>query len=293
MRMAILGSGVMGVNIARGFLRSGFEVALYSRSAATLARAEAGLAGEPVLAGLHTDIAEAVAGAGLVIESVPEELALKQAVLGAAERAAGAAAVLATNTSSLPLGALAGALARPERFLALHWFNPAHLIPLVEVVPSERTDEAVVERAVAALTAAGWRPRVLRRAVPGYLANRLQYALIREALALLEAGVADAEAIDAALTDCLGPRWAVIGPLRSTDLAGLDTAVSVARELYPSLSAAREVPEALLALQRAGRLGARAGEGFYRYDDPEAAARARDRALTAVLYATRGASSSQ
>jgi 3-hydroxybutyryl-CoA dehydrogenase len=224
---------------------------------------------------------------------VPEDLTLKHAVLGAAEQAADPAAVLATNTSSLPLDALAGALARPQRFLGLHWFNPAHLIPLVEVVPAADTDAAVVADAVETLTAAGWRPRVLQRAVPGYLANRLQYALIREALALLEAGVADAEAIDAALTDCLGPRWAVIGPLRSTDLAGVDTAVAVARQLFPSLSAAREVPEALLALQRAGRLGARTGEGFHRYDDPEAAARERDRGLEAVLSATLGASPSQ
>jgi 3-hydroxybutyryl-CoA dehydrogenase len=201
--------------------------------------------------------------------------------------------VIATNTSSLSLDRLAEGLARPERFLGLHWFNPAHLIPLVEVVPCARTDEAVVAAAAEALTEAGKRPRVLRRSVPGFIANRLQYALIREALALLEAGVADEAAIDAALTDCLGPRWAVIGPLRSTDLAGIDTAVAVARELYPSLSATPQVQERLLALQRAGRLGARTGEGFYRYEDPDAAARERDRALAAVLHATREASSSQ
>jgi 3-hydroxybutyryl-CoA dehydrogenase len=291
MRVAVLGSGVMGLNIARTFLRAGDEVVLYSRTPATLERARAAL--DDALAGAHTDVAAAAAGADLIIESVPETEPLKRTVLETAERAAGPGAIVGTNTSSLSLDRLAEGLARPERFLGLHWFNPAHLIPLVEVVPCERTDEAVVAAALDALRAAGKRPRVVKRAVPGFIANRLQYALIREALALLEAGVADAESIDAALTDCLGPRWAVIGPLRSTDLAGIDTAVAVARELYPSLSAAQEVQEALLTLQRAGRLGARTGEGFYRYDDPEAAARERDRGLAAVLHATRGASSSQ
>jgi 3-hydroxybutyryl-CoA dehydrogenase len=286
-RVAVLGCGVMGVNIARTFLRAGSDVALYSRSTATLERARAALAGERALAGAHTDLAEAVGGAALAIESVPEQEPLKLALLAAAEDAAGADAVIATNTSSLSVDGLSRALQRPARFLGLHWFNPAHLIPLVEVVPCADTDPGVSEWCVQVLADAGKRPLVLRRAVPGFVANRLQYALIREALALLEAGVAEAESIDAALTDCLGPRWSVIGPLRSTDLAGIDTAVAVARELYPSLSAQREVSERLLALQRTGRLGARSGEGFYRYDDPEAAARARDEGLAAVLYATR------
>jgi 3-hydroxybutyryl-CoA dehydrogenase len=288
MRVAVLGSGVMGVNIARVFLRAGDDVALYSRSAATLDRAGGQLAGERPLADAGTDLAAVAAGARLVIESVPEHEALKLEVLAAAEAAAGPEAVISTNTSSLALDALAGAMRRPGRFLGLHWFNPAHLIPLVEVIPCEHTEADVTEWAQGVLAAAGKRPLPLRRVVPGFVANRLQYALIREALSLLQEGVADAESIDAALTDCLGPRWAVIGPLRSTDLAGVDTAVAVARALYPSLSSEREVHNVLLALQRAGRLGARSGEGFYRYDDAEAAAEARDRALAAVLAAARG-----
>ncbi len=291
MRVAVLGSGVMGVNIARTFLRAGAEVALYSRSEETLRRARAQLAGEREPAGASTQVAGAAAGADLVIESVPEREPLKRELLAAAEAAAGPQAVIATNTSSLSLDRLADALERPERFLGLHWFNPAHLIPLVEVVPCERTDAVVTAWAVDRLRAAGKRPLRLTRAVPGFVANRLQYALIREALALLEAGVADAPSIDAALTDCLGLRWAAIGPLRSTDLAGVDTAVAVAQQLYPELSAERSVSAPLLALRDAGRLGARGGEGFYRYEDPGAAERARDRLLEAVLAATAAARS--
>ena len=133
--------------------------------------------------------------------------------------------------------------------MGLHWFNPAHLIPLVEVVPAPATDAGVVERSAQLLAQVGKSPRVLQRAVPGFLANRLQYALIREALQLLEEGVADAETIDAAITECLGPRWAVIGPLRSSDLAGIDTAVAVAEQLIPT-SRVRSSPSGSCAISR-------------------------------------------
>jgi len=284
MTIAVLGAGVMGRNIARVFLRAGHDVALFSRTEATREDARATLDGE--VGGVLTttgSVQDAVADARLVLESVPERADLKQALLGEAEAAVGADAIVATNTSSLPLDRLAEVLHRPERFLGLHWFNPAHLIPLVEVVPAPATDAGVVERSAALLAEAGKSPRVLRRAVPGFLANRLQYALIREALQLLEDGVADAETIDAVITECLGPRWAVVGPLRSSDLAGIDTVVAVAEHLYADLSRVTEPQRVLSDLQDAGRLGARAGRGFHNYPDPAAAAAERDRGLEAVL----------
>jgi 3-hydroxybutyryl-CoA dehydrogenase len=266
--------------------RAGAHVTLHSRSEATLADARAALADEGEEAPRTTaDLAEAVAAADLVLESIPEDAARKRELLTRVEAAAPPGAVLGTNTSSLPLDGLASALARPERFLGLHWFNPAHLVPLVEVVPATATDAAVVDWSAGILREAGKRPRVLRRAVAGFIANRLQYALIREALQLLEDGVADAETIDACLTDCLGPRWAVIGPLRSTDLAGVETAVAVAEQLYPELAAGTAPPRVLLELREQGRLGVRSGQGFHRYPDPAAAGAARDRGLRAVLDA--------
>jgi 3-hydroxybutyryl-CoA dehydrogenase len=286
MTIAILGAGVMGRNIARVFLRAGHDVALFSRTEATREDARATLdrdvGGALTITG---SVQEAVADAGLVLESVPEREDLKRRLLGEAEAAAGANAILATNTSSLPLDRLAAALRRPERFLALHWFNPADLIPLVEVVPAPATDPDVVQRSADLLAEAGKSPRVLRRAVPGFLANRLQYALIREALQLLEDGVADAETIDAVITDCLGPRWAVVGPLRSSDLAGIDTVVAVAEQLYAELSCVTEPQRVLRDLQDDGRLGARAGRGFHDYPNPMAAAAERNRGLEAVLAA--------
>lgn len=289
MTVAVIGAGVMGRNIARVFLRCGTPVSLYSRSEQTATAAARSLAAErgaTLVAG--TDLARAVAGADLVIESVPESPGLKREVLGAVEAAAPADAIIGTNTSSLELDQLALGLERPARFLGVHWFNPAHLIPLVEVIPAAGTDPDVVARSVRILEAAGKRPRTLHAAVPGFVANRLQYALIREALQLIEDGVADAETIDAVLTDCLGLRWAVVGPMRSTDLAGVETAIAVASELFPALSDAQQPQRPLLELRERGELGVRSGQGFHAYPDPDSVAAQRDAALQAVIDALRG-----
>ncbi len=292
MRAAVLGAGVMGRNIARVLARGGAEVVLFSRSEATLDSARTALAAEAGEAGTAavtyvTGLAHAVVGADVVIESVPELLPLKLDLLREVERAAPDEAVIATNTSSLSLDRLSGVLERPGRFVGWHWFNPAHLVPLVEVVPASATDPGVVGWSVSVLEQMGKRPLALSSAIDGFLANRLQYALIREALALVQDGAATPDQIDAVITDCLGPRWAVIGPMRSSDLAGIRTAVAVAAELFPKLSDAQAPPAALTDLVEQGRTGAADGAGFYRYPDPQAVARERDRLLTAVLAATR------
>ncbi len=172
-------------------------------------------------------------------------LALKQDVLHQVEAASTPTTIIGTNTSSLPLEQLASELARPHLFAGVHWFNPAHLIPLVEVVPAEHTDSAVIERVVDSLVEIGKRPLVLQKAVPGFVANRLQYALIREALQLVEEGIVTPEQVDLALTDCLGLRWAFVGPMRTTDLAGRDTIIAAATALYPTL-ATNPVPQQVL-----------------------------------------------
>jgi 3-hydroxybutyryl-CoA dehydrogenase len=286
MRVAVLGAGVMGRNIAKVLLRGGHRVALYSRTERTLLDAGGALEREAAAQIAYTtSIAEAAAGAELILESVPESLPLKVLVLREAESAAPAKAAIASNTSSLPLDRLAEALARPDRFLGLHWFNPAHLIPLVEVVPTRQTDFDVVDQAEALMSELGKRPLVLSGPIEGFLANRLQYALIREALQLVHDGVATPEQIDTVLTDCLGPRWAVLGPMRSTDLAGVPTAVAVARQLFPVLSDAREPQPALTDLLEDGRLGVSSGAGFYTYPDADGVAQTRDRLLSTLLGA--------
>ena len=289
MRAAVLGAGVMGRNIARVLARGGAEVVMFSRSAETLRSAQEALQADANRPVAHvTAVGDAVVGADLVLESVPESLPLKLGLLKDIERAAPEGAVIATNTSSLPLDRLAGVLRRPGRFLGWHWFNPAHLIPLVEVVPASTTDPDIVRWSVARLQELGKRPLALSRSIEGFLANRLQYALIREALALVQDGAATPEQIDAVITDCLGPRWAVIGPMRSSDLAGIGTAAAVAAELFPKLSNADRPQPALTALLEQGRLGVTSGAGFYDYPERESVAVERDRLLSAVLGALTG-----
>jgi 3-hydroxybutyryl-CoA dehydrogenase len=287
MKVAMLGAGVMGRNIARVMAQAGAPVTLFSRSRETLDAARRALRGcDGAEMTTATSVAEAVATADLIIESVPESMECKLGVLAEAERAAPDGVVIATNTSSLPLDRLAASVRAPERFLGWHWFNPAHLIPLVEVVPTSLTDPGVVAWSVQRLHEVGKRPLVLSRPVDGFLANRLQYALIREALALIDAGAATPEQIDAVLTDCLGLRWAVLGPMRSTDLAGITTAMAVAAELFPKLSNADRPPACLNDLAEQGRLGLSAGAGFYAYPDPDEVLDTRDRLLASVWDAT-------
>jgi 3-hydroxybutyryl-CoA dehydrogenase len=218
----------------------------------------------------------------LVFEAVAEQLEVKQAVLAEAEGSVAGGGVLVTTTSSLPVAQLAAPLRRPERFAAWHWFHPADLMALVEVVPASRSDPDAVQTLVAWSTALGKRPIVLARDTPGFVANRLQYALLREAYALVESGVCSIEDVDAAVTAGLGPRWAAIGPFASMDLAGLAVHAAVAESLFGELSDRAELPETLGRLRASGAGGARDGRGLlgvYPAGRREALEQRRDRTL--------------
>ena len=184
--------------------------------------------------------------------------------------------MLATTTSSLPLAELASALATPERFAGWHFFHPSDLMSLVEIIPGERTDPAVLA------LLRGWSeqleraPIVLQRDVPGFVANRLQYALLREAYALVAADVCAFEDVDVAVTAGLGARWAAIGPFATMDLAGLEVHAAVAAALFPLLSGAADAPAELVRLRASGAGGARAGRGLLGEYPPERGQRARD-----------------
>jgi 3-hydroxybutyryl-CoA dehydrogenase len=255
----------MGPGIALVLSRAGCRVRLCARREASLEAAR-GRLGDGVL--MTTSAEEALAGSGLVIETIAEELEPKQQILALAERLAAPDAILTTNTSSLPLGPLAGALQQPERFAGLHWFNPPDLVELVEVVPAAATDAATVETLRAWTTALGKAPVVLRRDASGFIGNRLQYALMREAWALVESGVCGYEDVDRALTHGLGPRWAAVGPFQTVDLAGLDIHLASVRNLFAELAAGTEPPDPLVSSVARGALGAKSGEGLLgRYDE--------------------------
>lgn len=198
----------------------------------------------------------------LVFEAVAEELEIKRSVLAGAEGLLEDNGVIVTTTSSLPVQELIVALARPERFAAWHWFNPPDLMELVEIVPATSTALETTERLVAWSVALGKRPIVLRRDTPGFVANRLQYALLREAYALVEDGICDLSDVDTAVTAGLGARWAAVGPFATMDLAGLGVHEAVTEGLFPALSNTRSAPELLTRLRADGAGGARDGHGL-------------------------------
>jgi 3-hydroxybutyryl-CoA dehydrogenase len=303
-RVGVLGAGTMGAGIAMSFALAGSSVRLCGRREATRERARrqiaAGLDALVVHGGLGpeaagaardrialvADAGHAVEGAALVAESVVEDLEVKCELLANAEREAPPDAVLTTNTSSLPLAALSDCLRDPARFAALHWFNPPELVELVEIVAGPASAPATLERLVAWARAAGKTPVRLRRDIPGFVANRLQYALVREAHALVEAGICDRAAVDAAVTAGLGARWAAVGPFESMDLAGLDVHLAVAERLFPLLATASAPPPALAALVAAGDLGVETGRGLRgAYSPDEVTEIARRRAATLLALA--------
>jgi 3-hydroxybutyryl-CoA dehydrogenase len=263
--VAIVGAGTMGAGMAGVFASSGSEVRLAARTEASLERAGrrieeiAGEGARRVTA--TTENEAALAGADLVVETITEELEAKRELLALAERVA-PAAILSSNTSSLPLASIGSALTRPERFAGMHWFNPPELVELVEVVASDTTAPDVLDSLAGWMRGLGKTPIVVRRDLPGFVVNRLQYALLREAFTLVEAGVCSAEDLDVAVTRSLGPRWAAVGPFATMDLGGLDVFLSGVRNLLPELSRATAPPAFLERAVSRGELGAKTGRGL-------------------------------
>ncbi len=279
-RVAVVGGGRMGVGIAQVFLAAGAFVTVVEAGSdaarAALGRVADGLVEAErrgkLIEGVDAALSRlAVAGSasdlavqtGLVIEAVPENASLKATVLQTVEAAVGADAVLATNTSSLSVTELAGALQRPERLIGMHFFNPVPASKLVEVVLAERTDPGLVA------TVTGWVRAIGKTGIvvndrPGFASSRLGVLLGLEAIRMLQEGVADAEAIDTAME--LGYRHPM-GPLRSTDLVGLDVRLAIAEYLHSTLGERFAPPQLLRDKVAAGELGRKTGRGFYSYQD--------------------------
>ena len=281
-RVGVLGGGRMGSGIAHAFAVAGARVIVVERdreSADASGRRirdslrrtaeRSAAAGEPLspldaLSSAFTITTDMslFESCGLVIEAVPEDRALKAAELARAEAAIASNAVLATNTSSIPIEALAESLARPERFLGLHFFNPVPSSQLVEIIVGSATDSAVVDEAYGWVSALGKRPIVVRDS-PGFASSRLGVMLGLEAIRMLEEGVASAEDIDAAME--LGYRHP-IGPLRTTDIVGLDVRLAIAEELERTLGPRYSPPELLRRMVAEGDLGRKTGRGFYEWN---------------------------
>jgi 3-hydroxyacyl-CoA dehydrogenase len=268
--VAVIGAGTMGAGIARIFAEGGAGVRLMARRQSSLDSARERLSETDVR--LTTDLDEALTGANLVVETILEQVEPKREVLTRAEELAGPDALVTTNTSSLPLAAFEGALGRPERFAGLHFLNPPELVEVVEVVGGEHTAPETLETLAGWMEELGKAPVVVRRDIPGFVVNRLQYALLREAYSLVDSGVCSFADVDRAVTYGLGARWAAIGPFETMDLAGLDVHAAVAANLWPELANTREPSETIAkTLERGGSLR---GE-----TDPDVLKARRDRVL--------------
>ena len=301
-RIAVVGAGLMGHGIAQEFAQAGYPVGLHDLEEATLDRAlgniqanltrlasmdwfDGNRTGE-VIARIAptTRLEEVLEGTDLVIEAVFEDLELKRSLLREIERCTGEATILASNSSSFVPSRLAEVLRHPERMLVAHYFNPPYLIPLVEVVPGPATASPIVRTIMAVLEAMGKRPVLLTREATGYVGNRLQFALFREALAIVEQGIADPEAVDDVVRFGFGRRLAAAGPFEIFDLAGLDTILAVAEQILPAIAADREAMDSRLLRERVerGELGVKTGRGFRDWSD-EAVQSLRDRLTRALL----------
>jgi len=307
-RVAVIGAGVMGHGIAELYALAGLEVRLCDASPARLSvamRAVAesvellageGLVDEGAARSALSRIRpvealdEALDGAELVTESIPEVFAEKVALLALIEARIAPDALVASNTSTFPITRLAAGARLPGRMVITHFFNPAQLVPLVEVVAHPAAGPEVVAATVALMRRIGKTPVVLRKEVPGFVANRLQAAIAREAFALVEEGVVEARDLDAVVTEGLGFRWAFVGPVETADLGGLDTWERVLDNLAPDLCRSTSAPALVADRVRRGELGAKSGRGIYDYGDGALHARLveRDRSLARLARLKRG-----
>ena len=276
-RAAVIGTGTMGPGMGAVLARAGMEVTLYDVSEEALGRAADGVKlAETVLDQFGTeqveggrisfagDLAEALDGAELVAEAVPERLELKHEVFARFEELAPPDAILASNTSGLPITKIAEKCARPENVVGMHWSNPPHVIPMIEVIPGEQTSPDTTATAVALVERIGYEA-VVEGEVPGFVENRILYAIMREAVDLVDRGIIDADGMDRCVRWGIGYKLAVIGPMELLDMAGLDIYQAVGSYLNKDLCNGTEVSKTITDRTAAGKLGMKTGSGLYDY----------------------------
>jgi 3-hydroxyacyl-CoA dehydrogenase len=276
-RAAVIGTGTMGPGIGAVLARAGIATALYDVSDKALEQAQAGVQlADGVLDRLEaakmdggsvrfdSDLAAALDGADVVFEAVPEKLELKHEVFPMFEQHVADDAILASNTSGIPITKIAAVCAHPERVVGMHWSNPPHLIPMIEVIPGEQTAQRVVDDACELIRSFGYHP-VVEKEVPGFVENRILYAILRECLDLVDRGIIDPEGLDLNVRWGIGYKLAVIGPMELLDMAGLDIYDAVGSYLNQDLSTSGEVSSTIRDRIAEGKLGMKTGSGIYDY----------------------------
>jgi 3-hydroxybutyryl-CoA dehydrogenase len=296
LRIAVIGAGLMGHGIAQVFALAGHDVTITDAHGPTLAdakdriRANLRDLGDDMTAlervRVCAALGDAVAEAEFIVEAVREDLGIKQKLFAEIERAARGTAILASNTSVIPITAIMGGLETRARALGTHWWNPPFLVPLVEVIGTEWTTPAAIALTMKLHADIGKTPVHVKKDVPGFVGNRLQHALWREAISLVENDICDAETVDTVIKAAFGRRLAVLGPLENADLVGTDLTLAIHRTVLPAIDARPGPSPYLENLVAQGKLGMKSGEGFRTWT-PEQQAALRARVLK-HLKAARG-----
>ncbi len=285
-KIGVVGGGLMGHGIAYLLAAAGHSVAVFEPSAEIRASLPQRLRAivelledDPALLQrikAHGTLAPAVQGAAFVFEAAPEKLPLKQQIFAELEKFTAPDTILASNSSAIPSTEIGRHLAHRERVVGTHFWNPPHLVPLVEVIQNEKTSPDAVRRTIQLLRDAGKTPVHVRRDVPGFVGNRLQHAMKREAIALVASGVCDADTIDVVVREGFGARTAVLGPMEQSDLVGTNLTLDIAEVLYADLDRTPGPHPFLRDIVAAGKLGMKTGEGLRKWTPEQAdAVRAR------------------
>ena len=285
--VVIAGAGTMGASLAQIFAQAGIQVTLWNRSQAGLDRAALIRSNQSALVAagrLSADDSNALMErivpttedacfptASFLLESIAEDLTLKQDFFRRISTLVPVDCILTTNTSGLSISAIGSAVAEPVRFCGMHWINPPHLVPLVEVIQGTDTGDGTMDFVYALAQRLRKKP-IRAKDLPGFIMNRLQLALLREALALVDSGAATAEDVDAAVKYGLGLRYACVGPFETMDLGGVDIFCRIASYLLADLDDRKDTPPLLQTLTEQGACGVKSGHGFYDYSGEKAAA---------------------
>jgi 3-hydroxybutyryl-CoA dehydrogenase len=281
-RIAVVGAGLMGHGIAQVFALAGHEVTITDTVMQNIDTAQSRIAAnlrdlgddENAVSRVRScvDLAEAVRDADYIVEAVSENLALKQKLFADIERFARPEAILASNTSVIPITAIMQGLGKRERALGTHWWNPPYLVPLVEVIETQWTSPQTIAWTMELHAAAGKKPAHVKKDVPGFIGNRLQHALWREAISLVEHGICDAETVDSVIKASFGRRLAVLGPLENADLVGTDLTLAIHDTVLPAIENRPGPSPYLQDLVADGKLGFKSGEGFRKWSAEQQAA---------------------